>query len=852
MRCGERRLAGAIELLCQAAVLCNQHHSGGRGQCVARRRRHQVGAPDEHRTLRRARCDRTARLVHAMQCLERSLQVPLVGRAAVVEDHEIDGQLLQAPVLVSLQQLARDGDVVEIVDLEQHDRQIARDPLAPDGRGRAAAAPDRARRRSQRCVGVQHVPGQALEQRRVRRRDAQVAQLDLGLRPRESACPGEGVRIAVLVQQVERLLSRRCRNGPVGHPDRRAGRHAHAAAQREHGIEDRADRVGQPPSALHADRPADFVAAAKESRAIGLELERPCQLALDDGLVGDPDGGLRRRALASRCQQCAVARDEFRLHEQFREGGVGCVRRRRRERQFGARGHVQIVSAVPRIGDRQVADLGVILGRHDDFQPRGVVALAARNFRPVLGERHVVRLGFGPAGLMAGRPDLPAFDVAQEHVAAPVVARRVLAPARDAEIPPAAVAGAGCRHHHRIAPVRKQVCLRRRVAGRVQATNFGEWRIVDPRRRPYFLGARVGHGDISRRALLQQQFRRAHRRLVVKPSAHDSVQQHVGDRDDRHALVVRHEGAHDRAVRSGGHAAAGVVDRLVVAIAAERAGRGQPVEIDHRLRRFDHGRQGRCIRRDDGVRAESPLQAESRHAEVRVLVGEFEVAGVVSGFGDAPGHAEARAVLHLAAHDQSVGLLDEAADGRLHDERRHQVLEHRTRPRDEGCAVADRGHRPAEAEPVARGDVSLGDADEARKPRLGGEQVVATRVQRAVGHAIADRQQPPLRIEQEAELHVVRHRTRRGAEPIEPLPHRLLACFSRGNVAAAGVQRTPQGVRPEVQVAVGLVAAFVQQGARDVHERFGIALGRGPQCNGFDRARGNAFERGLDGVEVRH
>ena len=55
--------------------------------------------------------------------------------------------------------------------------------------------------------------------------------------------------------------------------------------------------------------------------------------------------------------------------------------------------------------------------------------------------------------------------------------------------------------------------------------------------------------------------------------------------------------------------------------------------------------------------------------------------------------------------------------------------------------MRDRRDRAAETEPVAGRNVALGDRDEAREPRLGGEKIVATRVEGAVGHPIADRQQ---------------------------------------------------------------------------------------------------------------
>ena len=74
--------------------------------------------------------------------------------------------------------------------------------------------------------------------------------------------------------------------------------------------------------------------------------------------------------------------------------------------------------------------------------------------------------------------------------------------------------------------------------------------------------------------------------------------------------------------------------------------------------------------------------------------------------------------------------------------------------------MRDRRDGAAEVEPVARRDVALGDRDEAREPRLGGEKIVAARVERALGHPIADREQLAVAVEQKAELHRERHRAR--------------------------------------------------------------------------------------------
>ena len=241
---------------------------------------------------------------------------------------------------------------------------------------------------------------------------------------------------------------------------------------------------------------------------------------------------------------------------------------------------------------------------------------------------------------------------------------------------------------------------------------------------------RTRHRDVARRAFLQQQLRRLDHRLGVEPRPHRAVEKRVGDGDDRHALMVGHEGAHDRDAFAFGQAARRVVQRLVEAIAAARADRGEPLEVSRRRLRIDHARERGRIRRDDDVFAEPALQPEAGHAEVRILVGELQVAGVVGGFRNAPGDPERGPVFDLPPHDQPARPLDQAAGRRAHHERRHQIFEHRARPGDQRGAVRDRRDGAAEPEPVAGRNVALGDRHEARQPRLGGEQIVAARVER--------------------------------------------------------------------------------------------------------------------------
>ena len=61
------------------------------------------------------------RLTRSHQALERVVEVLAIRGAVLVDDDEIDVEQLEAPILVSPQQLTNDVDVVELID-PNHDR----------------------------------------------------------------------------------------------------------------------------------------------------------------------------------------------------------------------------------------------------------------------------------------------------------------------------------------------------------------------------------------------------------------------------------------------------------------------------------------------------------------------------------------------------------------------------------------------------------------------------------------------------------------------------------------------------------------------------------------------------------
>ena len=197
--------------------------------------------------------------------------------------------------------------------------------------------------------------------------------------------------------------------------------------------------------------------------------------------------------------------------------------------------------------------------------------------------------------------------------------------------------------------------------------------------------------------------------------------------------MVRHVGCAPRP-RARSRAASTACSRALRRTRRRRAAPAsfEPREVVERGLGIQHrGERGR-VGSDHDVLEQPALEPETGNAEVRVLIGELHVAHVVSRFGDAPGHGALLAVLDLARNHEPAGEIQQAAGGLPHHEQRHQVLEHGTGPRDEGGTAPHGRERPAEQEPVSGRDVALGDGHEASEPRLGGQQVVAARIERAL------------------------------------------------------------------------------------------------------------------------
>src|SRR6185437_14013595 len=91
----------------------------------------------------------------------------------------------------------------------------------------------------------------------------------------------------------------------------------------------------------------------------------------------------------------------------------------------------------------------------------------------------------------------------------------------------------------------------------------------------------------------------------------------------------------------------------------------------------------------------------------------------------------------------------------------HEILEHAPAPRYERGRAGSVCESASETEPVLYGNVVLGDGDEAREPRFGGQEIVVGSVERVRALLVSDREQPARRVEQKPEIHC--RGVRRGA-----------------------------------------------------------------------------------------
>ena len=117
----------------------------------------------------------------------------------------------------------------------------------------------------------------------------------------------------------------------------------------------------------------------------------------------------------------------------------------------------------------------------------------------------------------------------------------IFPPARDGNVPPAAVAGTRGGHHHGVAAIGKQLRARGWIIRRFEPANHGRGNIADLCATAETSSARGRATSTSRGVRsCNSKFGGLHDRIGMEAGAHRTVFQNIGQRHQGHALMVRH------------------------------------------------------------------------------------------------------------------------------------------------------------------------------------------------------------------------------------------------------------------------------------------------------------------------
>ncbi len=126
---------------------------------------------------------------------------------------------------------------------------------------------------------------------------------------------------------------------------------------------------------------------------------------------------------------------------------MGRVARRRRQDDLRVRRQFDVTGLVSVVDDRDSTCLGVVVRRDQYCEPGRNRAITPEDINAVFKKCRFIALGFHATRLVSRRPYGAAIRIAKKDVRAPLIARRVLAPAGHGEFTPAAVSGTRHSHH---------------------------------------------------------------------------------------------------------------------------------------------------------------------------------------------------------------------------------------------------------------------------------------------------------------------------------------------------------------------------------------------------------------------
>ena len=241
--------------------------------------------------------------------------------------------------------------------------------------------------------------------------------------------------------------------------------------------------------------------------------------------------------------------------------------------------------------------------------------------------------------------------------------------------------------------------------------------------------------------------------------------------------MVRHHAVHD--LPAAARACARAVERLTKAVLPRQTARGESAQIAHRRTRRNGQREKGAVRREHELTVHVRLHGQRRAAVRLVAVAQGAVERKVRALRHAPRLTRAHAP-PLYAQTEFRALPQQGITLRRQKQLRHQILEHRPRPRHAAAVALVLHLRARQGAPVLARHVAARHGKVRRQARLALEQVVIPLGALAAAGVDADVHQAALRVVEQGKVHAVAERLR---------PRRKL----RLSPAAQGVCRREQG-----------------------------------------------------------
>ena len=209
---------------------------------------------------------------------------------------------------------------------------------------------------------------------------------------------------------------------------------------------------------------------------------------------------------------------------------------------------------------------------------------------------------------------------------------------------------------------------------------------------------------------------RAHSRVLRDPVLHGPAAQHRADRRETHAQMMRHHLAHHLAAGAA-RASGREIQRLIESVFSSHAEPLKLAQAPHRSVRLDQQAQECAVGREHQLRVHAAPQRQRRDAVRLVAVVQLLIQREISAFGDAPRQPRGGAP-PLAVETKFRALPQQRLSHQRQKQLRHQILEHRARPRGHAAVAVLLHLRAAELPPESARHVALGDGEIGRQPRL--------------------------------------------------------------------------------------------------------------------------------------